>query len=488
VPGPPLVAHRRLVALGLVVVAALAGGAASASEREAGSDDDAGAAVRAAPVTPVLSARRVPGLLAAPVADRRLVAALDAIVARQPGVTCLLAASGGRALYSRNPDRPLTPASLEKLVTAVAAVEVLGEDFRFRTSLVATSPPEGGVVAGDAWVVGGGDALLSTAAYAARFRNQPQTVTPVEGLADAIARAGVAAIAGRLLGDESRYDADRYPDPWPARYIDQDQTGPLSALSVNDSWAAFPPHPEMRVPDEAPAADPAVHAAAVLEVVLAERGVTVTGGVGTGVAPAGAVEIAAVDSPPLRDVVAEMLRESDNQTAELLLKELAVARGQPGTTEAGAAVAAEVVADLGLAATAPVVADGSGLAAENRVTCELVQAILEGAGTESDLADGLPVAGQTGTLSRRFVDSPVEGRLRAKTGTLNQVTALAGYLLTTPGATVTFSFIANLPPELRVDEDDLALQDELALTLARYPEGPSLEELGPQPVVVEEGG
>lgn len=460
--------RRRLVALVLAAVAVLAGTAAAAAEQDEA--DDTPGAGQLGPATPVLSARRAPALLVAPVADRRLTAALDRLLARQEGTTCLTVASAGRAIVERNVDVAFVPASLTKLVTAVAALEVLGPDHRFRTAVLAAGP--------DLHVVGGGDPLLATAAYVARFENQPQVRTPIEDLADAVVAAGITAVEGRIVGDESRYDADRYPDPWPERFATQDQSGPLSALTVNDAWAAFPPDHETRVPDEAPAPDPAAHAAAVLGLLLGERGVTVAGGFGSGPPAPGATEIAAVESPPLVDIVGQMLSESDNQTAELLLKELAVARGRPGTTADGVAVAVEAAAEAGLPIDGVAVVDGSGLGTGNLSTCALVQAILDDA--DPAVADGLPVAGKTGTLSKRFLDSPVTGRMRAKTGTLNQVTALAGHVETTPGAEVTFSFIANLPPGSAVGEDELALQDELAAALAAYPEGPSLEELGPR--------
>jgi D-alanyl-D-alanine carboxypeptidase/D-alanyl-D-alanine-endopeptidase (penicillin-binding protein 4) len=200
------------------------------------------------------------------------------------------------------------------------------------------------------------------------------------------------------------------------------------------------------------------------------------------VAPAGAVEVAAVESPPLSEIVGEMLRESDNQTAELLLKELAIARGRPGTTGDGVAVAYEIVAGLGLPVAGAAVADGSGLGNGNLMSCSLVQAILDRGGPGSPIGRGLPVAGQTGTLSQRFLEGPATGRLLAKTGTLNQVTSLAGFVETASGASLTFAFIANLEGDARVGEEDFARQDELAAILVRYPEGPSLEELGPQPV------
>jgi D-alanyl-D-alanine carboxypeptidase/D-alanyl-D-alanine-endopeptidase (penicillin-binding protein 4) len=476
---------RSILVLALLVVAVAGGGAALAAE----SDDGTPAAVGApSPITPVLSARRVPGLLAAPVADRRLAGALDAVLARQPGAACLTVSSGGRSIVAVNAEAALVPASLEKLLTAAAALDVLGPDHRFTTRVVAGAAPVDGSVVGDAWLVGGGDPLMATADYSARFENQPQTTTSLEALADALVGAGVGRIEGRLVGDESRYDRDRYPDAWPARFVDQDLSGPLSALTVNDAWAAYPPSPDVRTPDETPAADPALQGAGVLAMVLAGRGVSVGAGVGSGSAPVGAVEVAAVESPPLREIVGEMLRESDNQTAELVLKELALASGRPATTFDGATVVGEVAARLGLPVDTSVVVDGSGLALDNRQSCAVFQAILDAAGPSSAIADGLAVAGETGTLARRFLDSPVTGRLRAKTGTLNLVTALAGYLDTTPGAQLSFTFIVNLVAPDRVDLADLALQDDLVAALATYPEGPSLDELGPQPVAVTQEG
>lgn len=478
--------RRRLLAIGLAVLAVLAGGAASATERDDGGDE-AEVATGPSPVTPVLSARRVPGLLAAPVADRRLSVALDDVVARQGAASCLSVAAAGRVVYEHNDDLPLTPASVQKLLTAAAALEVLGEDHRFVTRVVAGAAPVDGVIAGDAWVVGSGDPLLSTAAYAARFRNQPQTVTPVEALADAVVAAGVARIDGRLLGDETRFDADRYPDDWAQRLVDQDQSGPLSALTVNDGWAAFPPRWDARVPDETPAPDPPAHAAAVVATVLGQRAVAVAGGTGSGPAPPGAVEIARVESPPLRDVVRQLLDESDNETGELLAKEIAVAAGRPGTTDDGAAVVAATLAELDLPTEGTTTLDGSGLAEGDTVTCDLVLGILDRSPEGTPIGDGLSIAGRTGTLSRRFVDAPVAGRLRAKTGSLNRVRSLAGQLTTVPGADLTFSFIVNLPPGQAFPPDGNGLQDELVAVLDRYPEGPALDELGPRPARVADG-
>jgi D-alanyl-D-alanine carboxypeptidase/D-alanyl-D-alanine-endopeptidase (penicillin-binding protein 4) len=358
----------------------------------------------------------------------------------------------------------------------------MGPDATFTTKVVAQGAVHDAAIEGDLWLVGGGDPVIETAPYVAHFEHQPQVHTSLEALADAVVAAGVTSISGSVVGDESRYDSSRYVDIWPSRYIDQDQSGPLSALDVDDGFVAFPPNPDVTKPDEEPAADPPAYAASLLTVMLTARGVHVGGAPTAGVAPSGAVEVASITSPRLADIVGEMLRESDNETAELLTKELAVRAGQEGTTAAGTAALMARITKLGLPTDGLRLVDGSGLAFEDAATCATFQALLDATGPTSVLGNGLPIAGQTGTLDKRFVDSPAAGRLRAKTGTLNQVTALSGYVETLQGATLTFTYIVNLPANEHVSADDLDLQDQLIDILLGYPEGPPLDQVGPVPV------
>ncbi|CAN5661269.1 hypothetical protein BH20ACT2_BH20ACT2_21070 [soil metagenome] len=425
--------------------------------------------------TPVLSARRVPAIVAAPVAERRLVLGLLDIVNRSAEGTCLTVDAAGAEIFSHQPDLSVVPASTEKLATAVAALEVLGPETRFRTGVVAAAPPAGGVVTGDLWMVGAGDPLLATDDYLARFRRQPQIHTDLEALADAVAAAGVRQVQGRIVGDETRFDGARYVPSWPPRYIDQNQTGPLSALSVNDSFTAFPPTPDSGG-EETAAPDPPVHAAAVLSFLLEARGITFGAPPAAGPRPADVVEVAGVDSPPVREIVAQMLRESDNTTAELLLKQLGVVTGGGGSTVAGAAAVTAVLTEEGLPMQGVQVVDGSGLDLGNRTTCAFLTDLLADRGDESLLAAGLPVAGRTGTLELRFLDTIAEGRLRAKTGTLRDVSALAGFVDSLGGADLTFAFVVNADLV-----NAAALQDQLADRLVRFPDVPPFDQLGPTP-------
>ena len=173
------------------------------------------------------------------------------------------------------------------------------------------------------------------------------------------------------------------------------------------------------------------------------NGVTVGGGVRAGKAVPVTNPLAFVDSATLAEEVGSMLRESDNTGSELLLKEIGVAKAAQGTTAAGAAAVTQLLTQQGLAGPELVVHDGSGLADSDRVTCATLVRVLAVSGPDGPLAAGLPVAGQSGTLTERFHGTPGVGAIRAKTGTLSEVSALSGWATTQPGAKVAFSFMTN---------------------------------------------
>jgi D-alanyl-D-alanine carboxypeptidase/D-alanyl-D-alanine-endopeptidase (penicillin-binding protein 4) len=363
-----------------------------------------------------------------------LLQVLDGVWWSTPKASCLMVQEGGTVLYERNPDLPVTPASTMKLLTATGVLLRIDGASRLRTRLVAPAGPDpSGTLTGDVYLVGGGDPLLATGAFAGHF-TRPRRHTPIEPLADALRAAGVTRITGRVLGDDSRYDRERYLPSWPASYAADHEAGPLSALLVNDgasSWSAT---------RETPMADPAVGGAEVVVQLLRERGITVDGGAGAGVAPANPVELAGVDSATIGEIVHSMLLDSNNNAAELLLRELGLRVLGQGTTGAGRQVVLDTLAGLGLPMTGVVMADASGLDRGNRVTCRLLTALLTSSPVAAFVESGLPVAARSGTLLRRFGGTPVAGRLRAKTGSLRGVAALAGYADGASGRRLTFAY------------------------------------------------
>lgn len=465
--------HRALVVAPVLVLGALVAGSLAAVADLTAPPTPVALGELDPPAAPILSLRRDLDPLADQAADRRLRQALDRFVAGQPADTCLSVVAGD-VRYEHRSDDPQVPASTLKVLTGAAALLALGEDFTHVTRVTTTTPPAGGVVAGDLHLVGAGDPLLALGEYAARY-DPPQAFSDVRRLADAVVAAGVTRVDGAIVGDETRYDATRYHPAWPPRFITQDQTGPLSALSVNDGFVAWPPRGDRPVE---PAPDPAALGAEVLRALLAERGVVVAGGARSGPAPPGATLVAEHAGLPLPEVVGQLLRESDNATGELLLKELGLQVEGAGTFDAGARAVARVLAEAGFDLEGARIVDGSGLASDNALDCDLLVDLLEHETLRDALRAGMAVAGQTGTLADRWLDTPLVGRVRAKTGSLNQVTGLAGYV-DAAGGEVTFALVANVAEPDRIRLEAIGAQQGLVEILAAHPDRPDVSALEP---------
>jgi serine-type D-Ala-D-Ala carboxypeptidase/endopeptidase (penicillin-binding protein 4) len=459
-------AARRIVALACVVGAVAVGFLAFRG------DDGDTASAEPAPLSSALySPRRVPQPLVDGVGAQRLQGALDAVAG---GPTSCFEVDAGRSVVaSHDATAPLMGASTQKLLVAAAALTTLGPDSVLETTVVANGV-EGGT-AGRVWLVGGGDPVLTTGPYraflTAKEKTRGDVTTSLEALADAIVAKGVRRIPGGIVADDSRYDGVRYPPTWKASYATTGQVGPIGALTVNDGFGAWDPRNEV-------VDDPGRYAAEQLANLLGERGVDV-GGVGRGAAPRGAMLVAQIESPPLRDVVASMLRSSDNVTAEVLTKELGVRTAGQGTTAAGTQAIVAKVRELGVPVDGLVLTDGSGLDRGNRDTCTTLLAVLGLAGRPElgVLRDGLPVAGQSGTLWNQLVGTPLAGRLRAKTGFLDGVSGLTGFL--DGPRPLTFAFLSNGAFDELGGE---RLRVEVASILATYPDAPPADALVPAPV------
>ena len=422
--------------------------------------------------TPLWSPRRVPQPIVDAVGALRLQAALDAQVVGLDA--CFVVDEGGAPLAARLPDTPLVPASTEKLVTAAVALAVLGPDSHLETRALAPAAPKDGVIE-RLWLVGGGDFLLMTPEAQALREQIPElrgtVTTPLSQLADALVAAGVTRIPGGVIGDDSRYETLRYLPTWKDSYRTEGQVGPLGALTVNGGFSQLQPEP-------IPVADPAIFAAAELARLLQDRGVTIGSGADRGAAPADAVEIAKVESPPMTAVVGEMITASDNLGAELLTREIGLRVSQQGTTAAGVQAMVQKLTELGLPTANVAIIDGSGLDRGNRLTCQLLDATLD-LGAESEFAalwTGLAVGGESGTLYDQFEGSALEGKVRGKSGSLDGVTGLVG--LIEVGRPLRFAFIANGG---FTEIGGVGLRSRIAYTIATFPDAPPADQLVPRP-------
>jgi len=267
-----------------------------------------------------------------------------------------------------------------------------------------------------------------------------------------IADTGLTEVTGRVLGDESAFDALRGPRSSRADFW----VGPLSALTFNRGFTGRR-RPLFQ-------ARPALFAARAFTKALRRRGVIVRGRAAAGVAPAQAPLLGSWRSPDIGELVEQMNVPSDNFIAETLIKALGMSFRSAGTTAAGAEVVRATAATLGARTYA---VDGSGLSRANRTSPRAVVSLLV-AMAESELfepfAASLPIAGRSGTLHDRMRRGAARDACRAKTGTLSNISALAGYCETRDGGRMAFAFLMNgvYPTGAR------RLQDTMAAALARY--------------------
>lgn len=430
--------------------------------------------------TAMLGFRRVPTIIARDANTDDFAAAVSPLLASLDDRSCGAVSVDSILVGERNATIAVIPASTQKIPVAAVALQRLGADFRYTTEVVAASRPVGGVIEGDLFLVGGGDPLLSSDWYpGSRLEaNAVTSPTSLDVLADRVVEAGVTAISGSVVGDGSRYDDEFFAPGW-GPGVAGIEAGPYDALMANDSRVRGDPQRN---------SDPSKAAAREFSLLLQARGVNIAASAGAGVAPLGAVGIASVDSAPLSDVVAEMLANSDNNTAELLLKEIGRIDGAPGSRESGLEVMREQLTEWGVDIGPLVLADGSGLSLDNRLTCAALLNVLQQSGFDSALGEGLPVAGRSGTLADVFADHPVAGRLRGKTGTLSNppfnvdppaAKALAGFLPVSDGAVVEYVLILNSATVTNQNEYR-PYWYQLADALATYPAGASAIELGPR--------
>ncbi len=371
-----------------------------------------------------------------------LVGALDTLAARAPAGGCLVVRRAGETVSSRNGEAMLIPASLQKLLLAEAALEILGAGYTFTTAALAETAPAGGVLDGDLYLVGGGDPLLSTPDFVAMLADHNSAGTPLADLAADLTDAGLTRIEGGVVAVADRYDTLTDVPTWPARFATQSIAGSLSAVGVNQGWRTPPGLlttfglPRQRTP--------ALRAAEIFDDLLEARSVRIPNFprvADPGGDYSGHVVLATLESAPLAANLHWLLAESDNTLAEMLLKEIGVVARSTGTSAAGALAVHEVLAPriAGLA----VPADGSGLSPRNRLSCSQVTDALDLGGPGGLVATNLAVAGRSGTMENRYRTSPAAGLVRGKTGSLDGVASLAGFAEAPGGVVFSFASILN---------------------------------------------
>lgn len=320
--------------------------------------------------------------------------------------------TSGQTVYSLGARQRMRPASTEKMVTAIAALDLLGPTYEFSTQLLTTAPVRGNTLQGDLYIKGTMDPLLSTA--------------DVRTLANQLRSAGIRTISGCLIADASMKDADEYGWGW----CWDDDNPILSPLLCNGKPGL----------------------AAAMRTALQNAGISIKRGVTTGVAPAGARELTAFRRP-LLEVMQPMMKQSDNLCAEAvfyqILKSAQLAnqgrvlpRGKHFSRNQIKTCIEDLIKQAYGMQSLPgvtrgmgndvVIADGSGLSLYNYQTPETFIRLLTYAVTRRDfifnpLLQTLPIAGLDGTLRKRMIGTPAAQNVRAKTGSVTSVSTLVGY-------------------------------------------------------------
>ncbi|MFI1252077.1 D-alanyl-D-alanine carboxypeptidase/D-alanyl-D-alanine-endopeptidase [Streptomyces anulatus] len=348
----------------------------------------------------------------------------------------------GKQLYGNGATTAMTPASTIKIATTTAALSALGPDHRIATT-AALSPD-----ARTLTLVGGGDPTLSKAAL-----------------------RSMAADAAKALREDDRtsvrltYDTSRYTGPVLHPISPNDNIAPVTALMVNEGRL----NDTDRGPDKR-TDDPAGDAARAFAAQLEKAGVEVTGAPREARPADRARTVATHRSAPLAALVERTLTNSDNDIAEALARQTAIAKGESADFAGARRAVTNELKKLEVPVTGAHLADGSGLDRAGRVTPALLTALLARAADPDrpglrPVLTGLPIAGFSGTLGDRYQDgSEGTGLIRAKTGTLSRVNSLAGTVVDPRGRLLAFAFLAS--GSLSAEQAEPAL-DALATALAR---------------------
>lgn len=328
-------------------------------------------------------------------------------------------AESNREIFDSNGSTALMPASNAKLATATAALTVLGPDHRFSTRVVYGD----GVLT----LVGGGDRVLTADDLSVLAK------TAVDGLS----AAGLTSVKVRV--DDSLFPEPTLAEGWDDGYF-PDVVSPVRPLVVDGKSAM----------------DTSMDAGEVFARLLTDQGVTVDGAVARGTAAATDVPVASHNSPPLSEIVKRMLLNSDNNIAETLLRMTAIGAGQPATFEGGTTAVRNVLSErYGIPLDGVQLFDGSGLSRSARIPATTLVDLLDlltdpqNKAVLGPILDGLPEAGETGTLgpgTGRFDTEPsncAKGEVKAKTGTLTGALALSGLTTGEDGRWKVFSFVEN---------------------------------------------
>ncbi len=397
----------------------------------------------------------------------------------------------GQSLYTLNENSMMIPASLTKLLTAAASLQVFTPGSKFETHLMSDGIIKNGILEGNLYFRGSGD---------------PSFVSEkMWYLVNEFTRNRITEITGQVIVDDTLFDNERFDSGRDPARVDRAYDSPIGAASFNWNSVNIFVRPGEKVGDPATlVADPvsqylkvenkvktaasgtpnitldrldgaqtdtirvtgtiSIKDSEIVKYVsvskpdywtgyqltefLKQRGITVRKGVSVGKTPAKAISLGKSESAPMYEILADMLKFSNNYIAEMLTKQLAVKAGAlPGTMAAGMNSLGATLSKYGLYPNDYSLTSPSGLSQRNKIRpkkmCELLLAIKKNLKAFPEIVAGLPLAGVDGTLKSRMKNTKAEGRVRGKTGLLTGAVGLSGYAEKSDGSILTYVFLYN---------------------------------------------
>jgi D-alanyl-D-alanine carboxypeptidase/D-alanyl-D-alanine-endopeptidase (penicillin-binding protein 4) len=348
----------------------------------------------------------------------------------------------GDTLYSRNAHKLFMPASNQKILTSAVALTQLGPDYRYHTVIAKRGEIKDSVLNGDLIVIGRGDPTMSDRVYGSAAKE-------MAAIADSIRAHGIRRVTGALRQGGNAFPDSIYGYGWEWDDIGGESGAPVDELLYNEGMVQRAARIDGRdtVISVATRTPGYVYLSALYGA-LSQRGVSVTGLVDLNIdslaAPLDTVYV--IQSPPLREILKHFMKPSQNQIGEALLKTLGLEKTGIGTADAGAAVISTQLRDWGIDSTEYVVYDGSGLSRHDLVTPHAIVTILSTMRKDTAFTvyyDAFPIAGVDGTIRSRMKGTAAENNLHGKTGTIEFVRSLSGYVDTADGQKLVFSFLSN---------------------------------------------
>lgn len=374
----------------------------------------------------------------------------------------------GDTLYSRNAGKLFMPASNMKIITSAAALALLGADYTYKTTFLTNGEARDSLLDGDLLVIGRGDPTVSD-----NMRGVATTV--MDALADSIRAHGIRQISGSLARIGNAFPDSAHGFGWEWDDLGEYYAAGVDELIFNEGMAPTTLRPP---PDSArdslysgPAKDPGTGYLNALHDALVRKHISVETGVVDSImsTPFKMDTLFTFVSLPMRNILPALMKPSQNQIAEILLKTIGLVRGGMGTSDSARKIVGAQLLAWGAQPDGFVIRDGSGLSRHDLVSPETLVKVLDKIQQDTAFAvyyNAMPIAGVDGTLQDRMKGTPAEGNVHAKTGSIDMARSLSGYVTTADGERLIFSILANnwTTPSSAVT----SVGDQISAALASY--------------------